>query len=598
MRKSSLNRNAHVRLNIMMIAVIGGLAFFIYLALNVVYTEINSQRLQTLERVHYPVIEQLRQARQSLTSLREGYAATIGLDDPLLLDEMTQVEQGIRQNLQTVRRLDPQLRASSMALEQQFEHYAQTLAELARHVVELPGDIASHQAEVEQLQRAYQQISNQFRGFQQQREDHYSDLLGDTNAAMRRANRWGAMLGITVIAILVLLAWMVSRRVLMSINESDRLKDEFLATISHELRTPMNGIIGAHSLLSSTTLNDEQYQWLEVARHSSNGMIHLIDDLLQFSEISARREAPLLQPFQLRPGVEALLESFRFEFAEKGLYLNLRGDAILDQVVLSSESKLLFVIRQLLANALKFTESGGVELSVRQLAREQSTDKSQVICQIRVSDSGPGIPEHERETLMQPFRQLDGTFSRRHQGLGIGLATCRTIAHWLGGELELSNRDQGGLQAELALPVQVLSARNEPKWQAGAVREVPPGYDVGRTVMVVEDNETSLMVLKAQLKKLGVNALSARDGLEALDLLKARPVDLILMDCQMPVMDGFEATRAIRRLPFPLCNITIVALTANASAQDRQHCQEAGMNDFLAKPVQLKDLRCIMGLTA
>src|SRR5690606_10877307 len=210
---------------------------------------------------------------------------------------------------------------------------------------------------------------------------------------------------------------------------------------------------------------------------------------------------------------------------------------------------------------------------------------------VLVQDSGPGIPPQELAELMRPFRQLDGSFSRPHQGMGIGLATCNAIARLLHGQLSLRNRPSGGLEVDFVFPVQFADA---PVLSTPAPAAENAQRNRSGVVMVVEDNLVNLLVLKGYLKHMGYSVLGARNGQQALDLMQSRLIDLVLMDCQMPVMDGFEATRRIRRLPEPLCATPIVALTANAMEADRQKCFQTGMNGFLKKPVEMDEVRTVV----
>ena len=415
------------------------------------------------------------------------------------------------------------------------------------------------------------------------RQGLYQDSLLETKRAVDKANLWGALLGGLVIGFLVVLAWLVSRRVLRDVNESDRLKDEFLATISHELRTPMNGIVGAHSLLRETGLDENQQYWLEVANRSSNNMVMTIDDLLQFSEFSAGKAKLVLNEFQLRTKLDLLLNDIRPDFEAKQLQLNYHCDGIVDRWLSSSEGRILYVVRHLLSNALKFTERGEVTFTIEEANCPELGGEGQI--RILVQDNGPGIPQHHMHRLAQPFSQLDGTFSRRHQGMGIGLATCFAIAKLLGGKLTLSTLPQG-LQAEFLLPVEFVD-----QVISNASPSMPGPADFNKTVLLVEDSMVNTLVLEGQLQRMGLTVLVAENGRQALDMVQHHRVDLVLMDCQMPVMDGFEATQAIRGLEPPLSRVPIVALTANATAEDQQHCMTAGMNGFLRKPLELKLLR-------
>ena len=580
--------NSSIRLQIMLIAVIGGLAFLGYLLVNVVLSAVNASRLDDLQHNQFPVIEDIRLLKQNLTSIREGLAAAIGLGDSMLLEDTAKLAQQARDRLDGLSRRDEDLHRRMIPIRQAFEAYIQPALLLSRGLLGDPGRLPHYKSAMEASLRDYDTLIQQIQDLQHERQTRYGQSLQETNEALNRANILGAGLGVAVILTLVMLAWGISRKVLRQISESDRLKDEFLAIISHELRTPMNGIMGALSLIRGTGLNDEQQHWVDVANRSANGMMMSIDDLLQFSEVSAGKGGSNLAAFRLRGGVEKLLESQQVEFAEKPVKVEFHGGALLDRVIIGNEAKILYVVRHLLNNALKFTERGSVNLSFA-LASDIS-GRGEAMIRVLVQDTGPGIPPAKLEQLFRPFRQLDASFSRRHQGMGIGLATCHAIARLLNGELKVRNRNVGGLEVEFVFPAQFADENTELMEQAGIAGSLRAE---GRhpVVLVVEDNPVNLMVLKGYLKRLGYGVLSARDGRQALDLMQSKMVDLVLMDCQLPVMDGYEATRAIRALAPPLCDTPVVALTANAMETDRQRCLQSGMNEFLQKPAQLEQLR-------
>lgn len=580
-----MENTARIRLRIMLIALIGGAAFLLYLLVNVVLASINGSRLDELQHHHYPIIEELRLLKQDLQSIREGFAATVGLGDPLLLEDTESLVQGVETRLRELSTRDAQMRGSILALQNGFGHYAEDAMTLAQQLLSHPDDAPRyHEAMTESL-LALERLQVELQQLQIKRQKKYANLLKETHDAVNRANLWGAVLGVVVIAVLVLLAWTISRRVVHDIEKSDQLKDEFLAAISHELRTPMNGIIGALSLLRSTGLDEDQGGWLEIASRSANGMMMSIDDLLQFSELAAGQDQLHTGTFRLRPGLEKLLETQRIEFAEKNLLFEFHGGAILDRLVVSHEAKILYVIRHLLSNAMKFTERGGVQLSVSQAS--QVTESGDATIRVLVQDTGPGIASEHLGSLFKPFRQQDGSFSRRHQGMGIGLATCHAIAQLLRGSLQVRNRIVGGLEVEFLFPVRF--ADLERGQREG--RDKPRAPERSKVVLIAEDNAVNLMVLKGHVQKMGYHVLSARNGRQALDLMQSRLVTVVLMDCQMPVMDGFDATRAIRQLPAPLCDTPVVALTANVMDMDRQRCLDSGMNAFVQKPVDLAELQ-------
>jgi signal transduction histidine kinase/CheY-like chemotaxis protein len=582
-----MDNNSRIGLRIMLIAVIGGTAFLLYLALNVILASINGARLDELQHHHYPIIEDLRLLKQDLQSIREGFAATVGMGDPLLLEDTASLVLEVERRLERLLSRDERLKVPLQVLQQGFATYAANATALAQQMLDHPDDLPRYHEQMTASLQTLERLQRQIQQLQVQRQRMYGELLDQTHRAVNQANLWGALLGVAVIIGLVLLAWTISRRVVRDIEKSDRLKDEFLAAISHELRTPMNGIIGALSLLRTTGVDEEQKNWIEIASRSANGMMMSIDDLLQFSELAAGQEQLLTSVFMLRPGLERLLESQRPEFTDKNLLFEFHGGAILDRLIVSHEAKILYVVRHLLSNALKFTERGGVLLSVSQAS--QTSEEGDATIRVLVQDSGPGIAPEHLQSVFRPFRQQDGSFSRRHQGMGIGLATCHAIAHLLKGSLQVRNRPSGGLEVEFLFPVKFADLARETRVEKGRVQP-----QRSKVVLVVEDNAANLAVLKGHLQQLGYHVLSARHGRQAVDLMQSRLVSLVIMDCQMPVMDGFEAARAIRKLPSPLCDTPIIALTANVMDMDRQRCRDAGMNAFVQKPVALPDLQRVI----
>ncbi len=578
-----MNRNAKIRLQIMLIALIGGGVFLVYLLLNVLLSFVNANRLDDLQNHQYPIIEEIQSLKQDLTSLREGYAAAIGLEDPILLEDSIQLGESLALRLSHLQLKEEQLNLEASDTVEAVNRYLSTSHQLAKDLYENAALLPAYQVVMERSLEEFGSAMESLDSLLLKRQGLYQDSLLETKRAVDKANLWGALLGGLVIGFLVVLAWLVSRRVLRDVNESDRLKDEFLATISHELRTPMNGIVGAHSLLRETGLDENQQYWLEVANRSSNNMVMTIDDLLQFSEFSAGKAKLVLNEFQLRTKLDLLLNDIRPDFEAKQLQLNYHCDGIVDRWLSSSEGRILYVVRHLLSNALKFTERGEVTFTIEEANCPELGGEGQI--RILVQDNGPGIPQHHMHRLAQPFSQLDGTFSRRHQGMGIGLATCFAIAKLLGGKLTLSTLPQG-LQAEFLLPVEFVD-----QVISNASPSMPGPADFNKTVLLVEDSMVNTLVLEGQLQRMGLTVLVAENGRQALDMVQHHRVDLVLMDCQMPVMDGFEATQAIRGLEPPLSRVPIVALTANATAEDQQHCMTAGMNGFLRKPVELKLLR-------
>lgn len=398
---------------------------------------------------------------------------------------------------------------------------------------------------------------------------------------------------------------------------ASRAKSHFLAHMSHEIRTPMNGVIGIVDLLRNTPLSKEQHEYLDIIRTSGDSLLRIISDILDLSKIETDTLRLERRRFEVRPKMQEALALLRVVAEEKGIQLHLNIDPRVPRYVIGDALRIRQVLQNLVSNAVKFTKAGGVFVRVRlappptalgpgSKGEEEEEElpplQSQpwalgeaVMLQIEVQDSGMGVSERTRKSLFTPFMQADCSIRRHYGGTGLGLAVCKSLVNRMGGRIWESSVLGKGATFSFTLSLGRVASREAAGADvAGSAMAAAARENFEQlAVLVVEDNKVNQLVCAKMLKSLGMTCEVAENGLEAVNACTEKQYDVVLMDYHMPVMDGLEATRRIRKLEQQSVlrrPANIVAITASALTHEKEKCLGAGMDAFLTKPVSLKEL--------
>jgi signal transduction histidine kinase/CheY-like chemotaxis protein len=372
-------------------------------------------------------------------------------------------------------------------------------------------------------------------------------------------------------------------------EEASRAKSAFLANMSHEIRTPMNGIIGSLALLARTDSDERRHVLVDVARQAADGLLQTLNEILDYAKLDAKGGLLRISPVDARRVCQLATQTFQANATAKGISLRFDSSGYPADLaaVKGDEEKLRRVVMNLVSNAIKFTSVGGVLLRLRAARTAQGIKLS-----INVADTGIGIPADKVPLLFEPFFQVESGMSRSYGGTGLGLAISRQLVGVMGGTVRVKSAVGRGSVFSVRVLLPECSDHLDSPVELPVVPSIGLAAARGKTVLLVEDNAVNAFISAASLDSMGVVCVHASDGHQAVDLYRQRRFDAVLMDCEMPVMDGFAATHLIREFEFQSGRprTPIIALTANALTGDREHCLQQGMDDYLSKPIDLRQL--------
>ncbi len=383
-------------------------------------------------------------------------------------------------------------------------------------------------------------------------------------------------------------------------KQAELAKQEFLAMISHEIRTPVAAVIGMTDILSHTDLSEPQEEFVETIRNSGKALLEIINDILDFSKIESGKLEIEQEPFHLNSCIEEALSLLTLKAKEKQLELIFHHNPELPTLIVGDISRLRQILVNLLNNAIKFTENGSVELSVTSRERQIiGNEKNNLELKFAVKDTGIGIPSNLINRLFKAFSQVNSSITRKYGGTGLGLAICKQLSELMGGKIWVESQPNQGSTFYFTITTRAIKTQLSQQWENEAkasdiVIDTAIAQKHPLKILLVEDYTTNQRMITLMLQRMGYQADVANNGLEALTVLRLQPYDVVLMDMQMPQMDGMTATQHIVQEWEPSVRPRIIALTASAMLSDKQKYLASGIDDFLAKPFHIEQLMQVL----